>query len=108
MTSDIYYIRANDPAKGTDPKENTHPRDPVFFPKHQLRVGTPLRFFGRTDRGALWIVTEIWTFTDKVSRRVNSPLTMMDIVQLRNQETGQIKTYNFTYLSYSAIWRIAE
>ena len=84
--------------------------DPVFFRKHQLRVGTALRFCGRTHTGELWFVTGIYT-TDRgrhVPRAETFPQTLVDLVRLKNHQTQQVRFINFQYLSYSAVWKIDE
>lgn len=86
------------------------PDDDVFFHKHQLRVGTALRYYGRTGPGTLWFVTGVYT-SDRgrhVPRQETFPQTLEDLIRLRNHETGEVRFMSFTYLSYSSIWRIDE
>lgn len=86
------------------------PDDPVFFSKHQLRVGTALRYYGRTAAGTLYFVTGVFTI-DKgrhVPRAETFPQTLDDIVRLKNHETGEVRFARFAYLSYSSIWRVED
>jgi hypothetical protein len=80
--------------------------DTVFFHKHQLRVGTALRYYGRTAVGALWFVTGI--YVRGVSRKETFPQTLDDLVRLRNHETGEVRFFRVSYLIYSAIWRVED
>lgn len=92
------------------PVEPPDDDDDVFFHKHQLRVGTALRYHGRSNPGALWFVVKIYT-TDKgrhVPRAETFPQTLGDIVRLKNHETGEVRFFPFVYLSYSSIWRIDD
>jgi hypothetical protein len=82
------------------------PEDPIFFAKHQLRVGTPLRFWGRTGAGELWFVMRVYSNKDGTPRSETFPQTLDDLIQLRNHETGRVRYVRFLYLSYSSIWRI--
>lgn len=84
--------------------------DPVFFSKHQLRVGTMLRYFGRRNPGSLWFVTRI-----KLTGRsyiptwaASFPRTFGDLIELTCHATGERRHLTFAYLSYSAIWRIED
>ena len=90
--------------------DDNQPDDPVFFHKRQLRVGTALRYYGRTGPGQLWFVTGIYS-TNKgqhVPRKETFPQTILDLIRLRNHETGEVRFMSFQYLEYSAIWRIEE
>jgi hypothetical protein len=86
------------------------PDDDVFFHKHQLRVGTALRYYGRTAAGTMFFVTGVFT-TDKgrrVPRAETFPQTLDDIVRLKNHETGEVRFHRFVYISYSALWRVED
>lgn len=86
------------------------PDDPIFFTKHQLRVGTALRYYGRTGPGQLFFVTGIYTSNKgrHQPRQETFPQTLDDLVRLQNHETGEVRFMRFSYLEYSAIWRIDE
>jgi hypothetical protein len=86
------------------------PEDDVFFHKHRLRVGTALRYYGRSNPGGLWFVTGIFS-TNKgrhVPRAEIFPQTLEDLVRLKNHETGEVRFHGFSYLAYSAIWRLED
>jgi hypothetical protein len=86
------------------------PDDDVFFHKHQLRVGTALRYYGRSNPGALWFVTGIFS-TNKgrhIPRAETFPQTLEDLVRLKNHETGEVRFFRFSYISYSSIYRIED
>ena len=84
--------------------------DFIFFRKYQLRVGTALRFRGRTHTGELWFVTGIYTTEHgrHVPRSEVFPQTFADLVRLKNHQTQQVRFMRFEYLSYSAVWQIDE
>jgi hypothetical protein len=92
------------------PQPDDETEDTVFFKKHQLRVGTALRYHGRTDAGALWFVTGIYTTNNgrHVLRAETFPQTLTDLVRVQNHQTKQVHFLAFQYLSYSAIWEIDE
>jgi hypothetical protein len=92
------------------PQPSEPPVDDVFFTKHQLRVGTALRYYGRTAPGTLWFVTGIYT-SDRgrhVPRQETFPQTLEDLIRIRNHETGEVRFMAFQYLSYSSLYRIEE
>ena len=84
--------------------------DPVFFHKHQLRVGTALRYYGRTAAGSLWFVTGIFTTNQgrHVPRQETFPQTLTDLIRIKNHDTQQVRFMSFQYLSYSSLYRIEE
>jgi hypothetical protein len=84
--------------------------DPVFFTKRQLRVGTALRYYGRTGPGSLFFVTGIYTTRNgrHVPREETFPQTLDDLVRIKNHETGEVRFVRFAYASYSAIWRVED
>lgn len=91
-------------------QDDSGPDDPIFFRKHQLRVGTALRYYGRTDPGGLWFVTGIYT-DDHGRHRPRAetfPQTLDDLVRLRNHQTSEIRFMRFSYISYSALYRVEE
>lgn len=81
--------------------------DPVFFHKHQLRVGTALRYWGRRNPGSLWFVTGVYS-AGRVPRSEVFAKNLSDLIRLKNHVTGEIRFRSFSYLSYSAIYRIDE
>lgn len=96
----------------THHQDDGGPEDDIFFRKHQLRVGTALRFHGRSAnrKGELWFVTGIFTTRNgkHVPRSEVFPQTLDDLVRLKNHQTQQVRFASFIYLSYSAVWRIDE
>jgi hypothetical protein len=84
--------------------------DPVFFRKHDLRVGTALRYYGRRHAGELLFVTGIFTSNQgrHVPRAETFPQTLDDLVRLKNHETGEVRFARFSYISYSALYRIED
>jgi hypothetical protein len=103
-------MRSNILPYPTTHSDESQPDDPVFFTKHQLRVGTALRYYGRTAPGSLWFVTGIYSNNKgkTVPRQETFPQTLDDLVRLHNHETGEVRFMHVIYLSYSAIWRIDE
>jgi hypothetical protein len=81
--------------------------DDIFFRKHQLRIGTALRYYGRTKPGSLWFVTGVYT-GQHIHRKETFPQKLTDLVRLKNHQTGEVRFMRFVYLEYSAIWRIDE
>jgi hypothetical protein len=110
-TADIFYHpNAGDNAGGL-----ANLADPVFFHKSQVRIGTHLECKGRrTPNGKVWIVKSIRTFSiirgQYRSRKVNEVQKLSDAIELISTD-GKRREYlelSFDYLSYSAIWRIAQ
>ena len=81
--------------------------DDIFFHKHQLRIGTALRYCGRIDPGSLWFVSGVYT-GQHIQRKETFPQRLDDLVRLRNYQTDEVRFMRFVYLSYSAIWQIDE
>ncbi len=100
--------------------------DPVFFTKNQLAVGSKLLYLGRTDPGSVWEIKKIHSHYFVYSkygvkeirhRLVKSPLKHFDLIFLKRitntprltstgKKMSSILELNFSYLSYSAIWRV--
>lgn len=84
--------------------------DPIFFHKSQLAVGAKFRHLGRRRPGTTWILQRIWTIKNEkygpVRMHVASVQKLKDILELRCEEDGEVRTALFGYLSYSAIWRL--
>lgn len=84
--------------------------DPIFFHKSQLAVGAKFRHMGRRRPGTTWTLQRIWTIKNekygRVRMHVASVQKLNDILELRCEEDGEVKTAVFQYLSYSAIWRL--
>jgi hypothetical protein len=84
--------------------------DAVFFHKSQVKTGSRFICFGRTNFHTTWVVNSIThIFSEK--RRMFQTKTafvyaLKDIVELRCEETGEFKKLRFSYLSYSAIYRL--
>lgn len=80
--------------------------DSIFFHKGQVRVGTRFIYMGRTDPNSVWTVTRI---VDHHSRRTKIECNRLsDGVLFSNDETGERREAVFSYMSYSAIWRLKE
>lgn len=86
--------------------------DPIFFHKSQVSVGSRLRYFGRTNPNSEWRVVAIQSY-----RRVNKTWRMHHVEQVAhlgddvivvNQATWEQRTISFSYMSYSAIWRLSD
>ncbi len=93
--------------------------DPVFFKKNQITIGTELVYYGRHAPGTKWKVARILHFYNETPnkrnhwegrlrlRRVEHPETLNDALVL-HCENGARMELTFQYVSYSAIWRLAE
>lgn len=86
-----------------------HPtaEDPIFFCKHQLRVGTALRYWGRRNPGSLWFVTGVYT-AGRTPRSEVFAKNLTDLIRLKNHVTSEVVFRSFGYISYSALYRIDE
>lgn len=89
------------------------PADPIFFNKDDVTVGTRFRYHGALGHGE-WVVERIVTFTrqrdgDHVETDVQRIRVITDVLHLRKLHTtsGETRRATFTYLRYSAIWRIS-
>lgn len=84
--------------------------DPIFFTKASVKVGTCIKYYGRRNPGSIWVVQTIYTFRSEKFGRVRSWIadvrTLDDILEMRNDKTGEIKQASFKYISDSARWRI--
>lgn len=81
-------------------------RDPIFFGKGDVFVGTRLEYRGRKAPGQIWEVSGIYTYIPKKEgyERVDGVRTLQDLVFFTSGSEERAAT--FGYLSYSAIWRI--
>jgi len=86
--------------------------DGIYFTKASIKLGTTITYYGRTNKGTKWIVQAIWTFRREKYGRVRSWLadvrTNSDIIELRNDETGEVRSLRFEYLAVSARYRVDE
>ncbi len=83
--------------------------DPVFIQRDQLSIGTTLTYFGRLNHGMQWKVTEIYSVRDSGRRKFHTSVTRLsDVIMLQRVGSNETRPVGFMYLSYSAIWRIAE
>lgn len=86
--------------------------DDIFFHKSQISYGTDLVYYGRWEPLSEWQVIKIEShFLGKMVGEVNVKKTnevrlLSDIITVQNNETGQKRHLSFSYLSYSALWRI--
>lgn len=84
--------------------------DPIFFTKDQITVGTKFRYCGRTNPNGVFEVTHIKSY--KKSGKGNWYATRETEVQKLNDKVTvvgpekDVRTFSFSYLSYSAIWRL--
>lgn len=96
-----------------DAQKRWQGRDPVFFHRDQMAVGTELICYGRIDHGAIFKVVEIKTwYQTKTGNtrqgRANTCRHLSDEIVLRNEATGERRQAAFSYFCYSAIWRLAD
>jgi hypothetical protein len=86
--------------------------DPIFFHKSNVKVGSRFRNYGRLTSDTNWVVQAIWTLSHSnfgVTRHyVASVRTLKDRLELRCEETGEVKNLTFSGMSYSAIWRLDD
>jgi|KBSSwiStaDraftv2_1062776.scaffolds.fasta_scaffold00263_47 hypothetical protein len=81
--------------------------DDVFLHMNQVRVGLELLYWGRLDHGSVWQVVEIKTYTKNGRAiKVNNVQTPRDNIVLLRMGTNETHQISFTYMSYSAIWRL--
>jgi hypothetical protein len=97
------------PYDGSHDKPPTY-SDATFFNKAEVRTGTRFTHYGRRGHPSIWVVNAIWTITgrgrDKVKSRIYTVRTLDDRIEIRCEETGEFRTMSFTYLVYSALWRL--
>lgn len=86
--------------------------DDIFFHKSQLKEGDQLVYYGRWQPLSMWEVVEFRSYYPgkivgeiKV-KRVPLIRHLSDVVTLRNTDTAEVRKVSFSYLSYSAIWRL--
>jgi hypothetical protein len=94
--------------------------DTTFFHKSQIKVGTALEYRGRMRSGSIWVVESIrphYGIHHRGPRKSSADIVtkLADIVILAHRyrdgsgSTKKItKEVKFSYLSYSAIWRIVD
>lgn len=84
--------------------------DPVFFIKRQIHVGAHLIHLGRRQSPTTWVVTRIISHdTHGRPRRMHEVDYLSDRVYLKRANGPSSmaeRSATFSYLSYSAIWRI--
>lgn len=84
--------------------------DPIYFTKSSVKLGTRIKYYGRINPGSVWVVQTIWTFRNEKYGRVRSWIadvrTIHDVLEIRNDRTGEIRNVSFEYVSSSARWRI--
>lgn len=81
--------------------------DNIFLHRSQINIGLELIYFGRLDHGSIWRVIEIKTYSPggratKVAH-INS---LGDTVVMLRRGSNETRQISFSYLSYSAIWRV--
>lgn len=83
-------------------------QDNIFLHRSQVYVGLRLLYFGRLNHGEIWTIKQIKHYekNHKVSY-IQHVETMKDEIILVN-ERNEIHQMTFGYMSYSALWRIAE
>jgi hypothetical protein len=87
--------------------------DSVFFHKTQVKLGTILMNFGRTDHNSFWRVTGIKSYkvasTGRIlTSNVNTVQKLNDDILITRQDSNETRQLSFATLSYSAIWRIVS
>jgi hypothetical protein len=86
--------------------------DPIFFHKSVVKVGTRFTYHGRLFPGTTWIVYRIWHIALSNGERVRTNpawvVALKDRIEMRCEETGEIRSLSFDYISYSAIWRVRD
>jgi hypothetical protein len=88
--------------------------DDVFFHKGQVRVGAVFRYVGRLDPNSLWRVTKIVSYERVgVGEYKEMPATAVrrlddNIYLVRDGAPSRTRAMTFSYMSYSAIWRVAK
>jgi hypothetical protein len=91
------------------PSERVYADDPVFFHKAQISVGSQLWHFGRLDPKSLWEVYAIISYNRKKQKHIQTTSKLLDVVYMRRVNSENETRYmTFGYLSYSALWRLAE
>jgi hypothetical protein len=88
--------------------EVVQPEDHVFFRMVDIYLDQHLVFMGRTEPGTLWKVVQISSFNRRKGRYENVPVVrrMGDFVNLRCIDGLGWRALTFSYLSYSALWRL--
>lgn len=87
--------------------------DDTFFHMSQLKVGDTLICYGRWQPLSRWVIVNFDShYLGKTVgvikvKKVNELRRLGDIVTVRNIDTQEIKKLSFSYMSYSAIWRLA-
>jgi len=90
----------------------TQTLDPIFFTKDQLRVGSYLRHYGRRHPNTTWQVEKIVSWFHSPGARYYEPRAvpvtrhLTDTVHLLQVGSTTRRITKFSYLSYSAIWRL--
>lgn len=85
----------------------------VFFGKDSVKVGDRLRFWGASDSGSRWRVSDIrsyrrrWTpdgWAQYDEQHTKTARYLHDTIEVTNTATGAVHALSFAYLRYSAIW----
>jgi translation elongation factor P/translation initiation factor 5A len=85
--------------------------DDVFMHASQVKIGARIRYHGRTDHGSVWQVTEIRTLEPGRGYNVKSVHSVQrlkdEVILIRvGKLTKEKRQITFSYMSYSAIWRM--
>lgn len=81
--------------------------DDIFLHRSQVNLGVEFVYYGRLDHGAIWRVSEIKTYSPGGrTTKVDTVQTMHDNVVLVRRGSNETRQIGFTYLSYSAVWRL--
>jgi hypothetical protein len=87
--------------------------DDIFFHKSQLNYGTKLVYYGRWEPMSTWEIVDIKSHFlgkevgDVKIKKVNQVRYLSDSLTLKNTVTYETRILTFSYMSYSAIWRLA-
>ena len=89
-------------------RKQKYAHDAVFFTKDQIRIGVTLLHVGRLDPSA-WVVVRIVHIAPRGGRHyVEAVGSFADLIYMRraNGAEGPLKRSTFSYLCYSAVWRV--
>jgi hypothetical protein len=104
-------IPMNKEARSATPIEITF-TDPIFFHKSQIKIDTRLRYYGRMAPNTEWRVVKIVTFSQRKGaavrrKHIDHVEHLSDDITLLKTGTNEVRVITFSYMSYSAIWRLA-
>lgn len=107
-------LKLVEPVAAPPPPEKRIILDDIFFHKTQLKIGTRLAYYGRSDAMSEWQIVGITShfLSKKVGQYRMKPVDeirhLSDIIELQKVGSNSTRKMNFSYMSYSAIWRLAQ